>query len=102
MQVYLGVHKESGEAVAIKCIAKAGKSPEEAADIQNEIEILKCLDHPNIVKLLNDFETPEDYCLVTELATGQHHAITMDWKMPRIKIERYCLQSQPLDSIKGK
>ena len=74
MQVFRGIHKASGLAVAMKFIAKAGKSPKDIMDIKNEIYILTCLNHPSIVELLDHFETSEDYCLVTELAIGQHDA----------------------------
>jgi serine/threonine protein kinase len=38
--------------------------------LQNEIEILKQVDHPNIVKLYDIYEDEENYYLVMELMTG--------------------------------
>ena len=38
--------------------------------MQNEIEILKQVDHPNIVKLYDIYEDEENYYLVMELMTG--------------------------------
>jgi len=34
--------------------------------LKNEIEILKSLDHPNIIKIYETFEDDEDVYLVTE------------------------------------
>jgi calcium-dependent protein kinase len=38
--------------------------------LQNEIEILMHIDHPNIVKLYEVFEESDHYSLVMELMTG--------------------------------
>ena len=38
--------------------------------LYNEIDILKQVDHPNIVKLFDVFEDDENYFLVMELMTG--------------------------------
>ncbi len=39
-------------------------------EIMNEIEILKSIDHPNIVKIYEFFSTPDYYYLVTEFCKG--------------------------------
>lgn len=70
MQVYRGVHKQFGTHVALKYITKAGKTEKARAEVNYEIDLLKSFNHPKIVKLLDTFETPEDYCLVTEVAEG--------------------------------
>lgn len=38
--------------------------------LMQEIEILKQIDHPNIIRLLDVFEDERHYCLVTELMQG--------------------------------
>ena len=45
-------------------------SEEDKTCMQNEIEILKQVDHPNIVKLIEVFEDERHWCLVMELMTG--------------------------------
>lgn len=45
-------------------------SKEDVAAMQTEIEILRTVDHPNIVKLLDFFEDTSHYCLVMELMEG--------------------------------
>jgi calcium-dependent protein kinase len=38
--------------------------------MKNEINILKQLDHPNILKLFESYEDDKRFYLVTELCTG--------------------------------
>lgn len=35
---------------------------------RQEIEILRSLEHPNIIQMLDSFETPSEFCVVTEFA----------------------------------
>ncbi|KAI8822170.1 kinase-like domain-containing protein [Fimicolochytrium jonesii] len=62
----------TGRQVALKSIRKRGHdSPEEvAAAVHREMAVLQQLRHPNIIALLDWFETKEKYYLVFELATG--------------------------------
>ena len=63
-----GVHKETGEAVAIKAIEK-GRT--DVSAIRREVAILqKVGSHPNIVALRDVFETDDEWYLVMELVTG--------------------------------
>ena len=43
---------------------------EDRAALQNEIDILKQVDHPNIVKLFEVYEDDKHFFLVMELMTG--------------------------------
>lgn len=45
-------------------------SEEDKLSLQNEIDILKRVDHPNIVKLYDVFEDENTFSLVMELMTG--------------------------------
>ncbi len=58
----------------MKFISKTGKDADGIAAIQREFDIQKDLQHHNIVELLDDFETAEDFCHVTDLALGKSHA----------------------------
>lgn len=64
--VYLGKHRASGVARAVKTIKKG--SQKEALD--NEIKLMKSVDHPNIVRIYAVFEDASFMHLVMELCTG--------------------------------
>lgn len=65
-----GVNKKTGEKVAIKIIQKGQLNEEDLMALQNEIEIMANVDHPNIVKLYDIFEDTNTYSLVMERMTG--------------------------------
>ena len=44
-----------------------GKSEKDLANFRQEIQIMKSLQHENIILLLDSFETPHEFCLVTEV-----------------------------------
>ncbi|KAF0692587.1 Aste57867_16342 [Aphanomyces stellatus] len=66
--VRIGTHKKTGNKVAIKTIPKVKVSRPET--LRREIEILRTVDHPNIIKLFDVFEDTRHLHLVTELCTG--------------------------------
>ncbi|KAJ2901114.1 Calmodulin-dependent protein kinase cmk2 [Coemansia aciculifera] len=68
-EVREAVFTPDGRHVAIKVIKKSGLSGDEAM-VLKEIDIVRHLHHPNIVKLLDWFESKDKYYLVFELCTG--------------------------------
>ena len=66
--VYLAKHKKTGDKVAVKAMQKGRIQDYEA--FKNEISILKSLDHPNIIKLHETWETERICFLVTEVCEG--------------------------------
>lgn len=53
--------------VALKCISRASiKKAQHLIRIEREFSLLSCLDHVNIVRLIDRFETPMDIILVFE------------------------------------
>lgn len=65
------INKSTGDAVAIKFIDKKMiGNKEELELIQREIDIMKKVRHPNVLCLIERFETPERLALVMELVTG--------------------------------
>ena len=61
-KVYKAVHRETGKPRAIKLIYK--KKVENYKNILGEIESLRKLDHPNLIKLYEIFETKSKIFLV--------------------------------------
>ena len=60
-------HRQTGLTRAMKKIIKNQKSRNDSeSEILNEINILKKMDHPNIVKIFEFYNSPEGYYLITE------------------------------------
>lgn len=51
-------------------VVRGNLNEEDQLALYNEIEILKQVDHPNIVKLYDIFEDDDRYYLVMEIMTG--------------------------------
>ncbi len=64
--VRLGIHKYSGEKVAIKIMTKKEMNNEDLELVKTEIEILKICQHPNIIKLYDVFENI-DYIFISKI-----------------------------------
>ena len=69
--VNLGIHKKTGQQVAIKILNKESlKTAEDKELVQIEIGILKLCHHPNIVRLLDHLENTDYIYIVTEYIEG--------------------------------
>ena len=69
--VNLGIHKKTGQQVAIKILNKENiKTLEDKELVQIEIGILKLCHHPNIVRLLDHLENNDYIYIVTEYIEG--------------------------------
>jgi len=69
--VYAGVHEESGEWAAIKVLSENLRAdPRFRERFQGEVETLKLLSHPNIVKLFGYGEEEGQLFFVMELVDG--------------------------------
>lgn len=55
-QVFKGIDAATGDVVAVKRIGLSGASAENLASVVGEIELLKTLNHKNIVKYLGSFK----------------------------------------------
>jgi len=64
------VHRESGAQRAVKVLRKSHMDEDEKRMLFNEINILKEIDHPNIIKMYEFFEDEKRYYLVTEICKG--------------------------------
>jgi Ca2+-binding EF-hand superfamily protein len=68
--VKLGIHKNSGEKVAIKIIKKDSMTVSDMELVRSEIDIMKLCKHPNVVRLLDHFENSEYIFIVMEYLAG--------------------------------
>ena len=69
--VNLGIHKKTGQQVAIKILTKVNiKTPEDKELVRVEIGILKLCHHPNIVRLLDHLENNDYIYIITEYIGG--------------------------------
>ena len=71
--VYSAINQYTDEKVAIKILSKQSLQQDktELTLINNEITILKLLNHKNIIKLFEVFESTTHIFIVTELCTGK-------------------------------
>lgn len=64
------VHRLTQDVRAMKIIKKDQVDESYMASLNNEIKILKMLDHPNIVKLYEIYEDPKNIYMITEYLEG--------------------------------
>ena len=69
-RVYKVRHKLSNQYRAMKVIQCKNSSKSLLSTIQKEINILKSLDHPNIIKVYEFFKTEKYIYIINELCTG--------------------------------
>lgn len=92
-RVFKGRQKCTGQFVALKFMSKAGKSGKELAELRTEVSILQRLDHPNIILMLDCFETARDVVLVTEYAHGElFQILTEDKELPEVVVQAIAKQ----------
>ncbi|KMZ62914.1 hypothetical protein ZOSMA_43G00950 [Zostera marina] len=92
-KVFKGRRKGTGQTVAMKFILKHGKSEKDIQNLRQEIEILRKLKHENIIGMLDAFESPEEFCVVTEFAQGELFEILEDDKcLPEKQVQAIAKQ----------
>ncbi|KAK9536406.1 hypothetical protein VZT92_006186 [Zoarces viviparus] len=92
-RVYKGRKRFTGQVVALKFIPKVGRSEKEVRSLKQEIEIMRGLQHPNIVQLFDSFETKTEVVVVTEYAEGQLFQILEgDGNLPESQVREIACQ----------
>lgn len=69
-EVRKAIHKSTSIVRAVKIIFKDNSTPQELKRITNEVDMLKKLDHPNIIKVYEFFVDAKHFYIVTELCSG--------------------------------
>ena len=59
-RVFRGTRRADGFPVALKLIPKLGHTDKELASLRSECKIQMSLSHPNIVRMVDAFETPKE------------------------------------------
>ncbi|XVF75639.1 hypothetical protein PTKIN_Ptkin13bG0203400 [Pterospermum kingtungense] len=92
-KVYKGRRKHTGQAVAMKFIAKHGRTEKDIHNLRQEIEILRKLKHENIIEMIDSFESQQEFCVVTEFAQGDLFQILEDDKcLPEEQVQAIAKQ----------
>ena len=70
-EVYKAFDKKNPEfEVAIKVLRKSKMSTKDLAHVMDEVDLLRKVDHPNIVEYFETYEEKKNLYLVMELCTG--------------------------------
>ncbi|XP_016840545.1 serine/threonine-protein kinase fused [Nasonia vitripennis] len=85
-KVFKAKRKCDGAIVAYKVTEKKGRSPKELESLRRECEIQKDLQHPNIIQMLDSFETESEIVVVTEYVEKELYEIIT--KAGRLSEER--------------
>ncbi|KAF5307943.1 hypothetical protein FQR65_LT06510 [Abscondita terminalis] len=67
-RVYKAKQIATSTIVALKVITKRGRSIKEIKGLRQECEIQRSLNHPNIIQMLDSFETENEIVVITEFA----------------------------------
>lgn len=68
--VYKCKHKKTGVIRAIKRIKKDHKNAKSLDSLLKDVEVLKTLDHPNIIKVYEFYQDEQAFYIVTDLCSG--------------------------------
>eukprot|EP00041_Stephanoeca_diplocostata_P017944 m.371575 g.371575 ORF g.371575 m.371575 type:complete len:1373 (+) comp20868_c0_seq1:275-4393(+) len=92
-KVFKGRRRGTAEIVALKFISKRSRSAKELKILRQEIDIMRNLRHPNIIHMLDTFETSDQIVAVTEFADGElFQIIEDDTKLPLDQVRQIARQ----------
>eukprot|EP01002_Notosolenus_urceolatus_P010817 NODE_382_length_2135_cov_14.927133_g306_i0.p1 GENE.NODE_382_length_2135_cov_14.927133_g306_i0~~NODE_382_length_2135_cov_14.927133_g306_i0.p1 ORF type:complete len:657 (+),score=112.30 NODE_382_length_2135_cov_14.927133_g306_i0:120-2090(+) len=67
------IHRRTGEEFAVKVIAKKRLELSGNLDLSTlfrEVHLMEKLDHPNVVRVIESFDTTDEFCMVLEMVSG--------------------------------
>ena len=68
--VHKWMNKINNSIWAVKIINKSNLTKHKLTEIEKEVEIIRDLDHPNIVKIYESFEDHKNFYIITEFIRG--------------------------------
>ncbi|XP_023331893.1 serine/threonine-protein kinase 36 isoform X2 [Eurytemora carolleeae] len=96
-RVFKAVERDTGQTVALKLIPKVGHSEKEISSLRSEFKIQKELSHPNIVRMLDAFETEKELISVAEFIPGELYRLFDLYKLemgyrrlPEERVQEIC------------
>ncbi|XP_055587389.1 serine/threonine-protein kinase fused [Uranotaenia lowii] len=87
-KVYKADNEETKTTVALKIISKRGRSGRELKGLRGECEIQRNLQHPNIIRMLDSFETENEIIAVTEFAETDLHSLLRNGSLGEPETQR--------------
>lgn len=69
-RVYKVKHKLTGDPRAVKVLSKENLNDQSLSKLMFEVDILRALDHPNILKVFEVYEDEKQFSIVTEICVG--------------------------------
>ncbi|XP_065344263.1 serine/threonine-protein kinase 36 [Cloeon dipterum] len=74
-RVYKAKQKDTQQFVAYKVISKLGRSKKELDTLRQECKVQRNFNHPNVIQMIDSFETDGDIVVVTEFVDKQLYAL---------------------------
>ncbi|XP_023948396.1 serine/threonine-protein kinase fused [Bicyclus anynana] len=74
-RVFKAKHKDTDAIVALKVIRKKGRSSKDLKNLRQECDIQRQLNHPNVIRMIDSFDTESELVVVTEYAEKELHSI---------------------------
>ena len=91
-KVYKARQRGNLRLVAMKYIAKGDRKEDGLASLRAEIKIMSEVRHPNVVELLDWFETEKHFCIVMEYCEGDlREILKVDETLPEDEIQRVAI-----------
>ena len=91
-----GIKKETGQEFAIKIIDKEHLEEENLICLKRELKILGIVDHPNIVRVYEYYETPECVFVVMENMEGGEVNIVFKFSCSTELLRKYITLKEKL------
>jgi Ca2+-binding EF-hand superfamily protein len=93
--IKLGINKKTHEKVAIKIVKKENLSATDLELVKSEMEIMKHCKHPNVVKLIDNYENTDYIFFVMEYLTGgnlEDYFVSINYKISEEIFSRFIYQ----------
>nr|XP_034839611.1 serine/threonine-protein kinase fused [Maniola hyperantus] len=74
-RVFKAKNKDTDAIVALKVIRKKGRSSKDLKNLRQECDIQRQLNHPNVIRMIDSFDTESELVVVTEYAEKELHSI---------------------------